>query len=660
MDILLVFDGNINFKKLLPFLKPDTHLHLFPLTSNFLLIDELQQKLKHLTTVQINILDSADLINQEVTRMQTIIHHWSATLANYQIKERALKEWFLYPDRAGSAWWLGMIHEKNTVQESVFFNIAQINAIQKQLASTQFNDCIVSVAENMKRQAILQTARNLQIKHVSIKSLSLYPASIKQRMLTIINQYALLAALLTLFVWLKDSLLARLHLSNLKIRIMDAKRGTFTFVSYFPNIDETEAKRGIFINKYAKALQEELAKSNIKITWLLMPVFYNGHRFKSSVLFAKRFITHGEHLFLLQEFFNFKCFCKTIVWWLRHALLSERLLKCLPVELLLQNLSQQETLPYLRYIWRHSFIGVSAMRGIIFYLTYQEYFKAMPQMKSCLYFCEMQAWEKALIMAKKKFSSETTTYAFQHTVIVRNFFNYFYAQEDLVQQGNNFDMPLPDFLLANGQLPYQLLKSSHYPNLRECEAIRQLYLNQIQFPQSTDKTERLLLVVGSCDRQETKSLISMIYASFPTIAQSGFAICFKGSPVNPMAPLFAELNIDSNACGYEICDGYEIAHLLSKATIACVANTTVAIEAKAFGLEVIVPLFADTMLMNPIVETRADYFLVSNVKDFKMIVTTKMDEVHLKTIDRDIIHECFNINPQLKSWKELLIDAHDL
>lgn len=681
MEILLIFDNEIDvlsIKKLIK--KTPLTIYLFSLSSNFLMLDALLQQLNSLPLINVVFLDSAELINEEVTLMQKRVHEWSHSLSTQKICGKELKEWFLFPDQSASAWWLGLIAEKNTVQDSVFFKMAQINAIKKELSKKPFTSCWLSVLDKQKCNIIINTAKSMAVKTHLLKTKHKMPISMKQRLITHLNQNAILAACLNLFIWLKDSLYARMTLQNFRKRLLEAANRAFTFVTYFPNLDEVKAADGIFVNHYASALQHELENKNIAVTWLAMPVFYNGHRFKSAVNFANKFIAAGENLFLLQEFFTIKIFIQSIFWWLRSAVLSEFLLHIMPRQSLHATITHKENLPYLIYIWRHSFIGASGIRGIIFYLTFQHFFKSIKSLNVCLYFCEMQSWEKALNMAKKKHKPHTKTLAFQHTVVMRNFFNYFYSKKDLAQQGKNTDMPLPDILIANGRLPYQLFARNEYPHLREAEAIRQLYLNKTLAKENLNMqdgisgcdlkssfkdhatmnedfdTKHILLIAGSCDRQETKSLLTMVYSAFPR-AQS-FAIWFKGSPVNPILPLFRELNIDIKANGYHVYDNEPLDNLLANTTVALVANTTVAIEAAAFGCEVIIPLLADTMLMNPIIETNVLYHFASTPLRLKACVLNKIFAQEKKAMNKEVIKEYWHIDPNLIRWKELLTDAN--
>jgi hypothetical protein len=135
-----------------------------------------------------------------------------------------------------------------------------------------------------------------------------------------------------------------------------------------------------------------------------------------------------------------------------------------------------------------------------------------------------------------------------------------------------------------------------------------------------------------------------------------FAIWFKGSPVNPIEPLFNELGIGVNEANYKIFHK-DISELLKLTFIALIPNTTVAIEAVAFGCTIIIPVLADTMLMNPIVDTEAEYFIASTADEFKSIVENNIQQKHMLSHSlksKSFIENYWNIDMQLPLWNEIL------
>lgn len=662
MNILIVFDDLFDIKQLNKSIKDHpASINLFPLTSNFLTIERIKTELQSFPRVKITELKSAKCINDEVNILQQRIHKWSCSLGNQKIGKKKLKEWLLLPDASGSAWWFGLISEKNSVQDDAFFKIAQINAVKNQIENNNYDVCLFAVSDRKLKKIYMKIARLLKknTHAIPIES-NRVKKSIKIKLLDLINGMGVLGALFSAgihwLIWLRDSREARRRLPSLKKRLEEPN--TFLFVTYFPNIDAESAEQGIFRNKYALPLQKKLNELTIPITWMLMPVYYNGHNFKSAMHLAKKFLDNGEKLFVLQEFFTIKIFLKSLAWWMRQTVLSYFLFRLMDKKLLVSDLTHLTSLPIIKYLWWHSFIGTSGVRGIIFYLTYQEIFKSLPKTRNCLYYCEMQAWEKALITAKNYINPKIKTLAFQHTVVMRNYFNYFYDKSETHRSNKIFDLPLPDILIANGKVTYSLLAESNYPNLYEAEAVRQLYLNGIASHALTKtNNQAVLLVVGSYDKNETKSLISMVFTAFGKSTK--FFTLFKGSPVNPMEPIFKELGIDITQTNYKILHE-DISELLKLTTVALVANTTVAIEAAVCGCAVVVPIFADTMLMNPIVDTCAEYHLASTAEHLKSLVEQEMlnQQTHQSNRTTQLIENYWNIDTNLPLWTKILQTAY--
>jgi surface carbohydrate biosynthesis protein (TIGR04326 family) len=654
MNIFVIMDNDVDLRDF-NFRADGLTVHLFPLTSNFLVIEKFQRELQQRVTATIKVIDSPALINDEVNLMRQSIHDWSHQLGNTSVHNKKIKDWFLFPDQGGSAWWLSLLAEKNSVQDDAFFKIAQINAIEKFHQQHAYDGCVIALTDKRQARILKKIIVPITPKIKFLRSIPYAKTGLKQKLLTFIKHSGLIGAFLNAVVywliWLKDSRTARKSLPSLSTRLK--ADNSFLFVTYFPNIDEELGKEGIFRNKYALPLQDKFAELKLPVTWLTMPVYYNNHNFASSMRLTQKFIANGEKLFVLQEFFTLKVFVKAFFWWLRQAFISFKLLYFLKKSDLVAGFTHPAALPIIRYLWWHSFVGASGTRGIIFYLTYLEVFKAMPQARTCLYFCEMQAWEKALLLARKKQNPALKTIAFQHTVIMENYFNYFYHHDEIKQLNQPADFPLPDRLLANGSLMHRLLAQSNFPNLGEAEAIRQLYITQLKIGERTPTQKHVMLVVGSYDKVETKSLLTLVFKAFPVAHY--FEIWVKGSPVNPAEPLLQELGINWQAANYKICYT-AVADLLPSTTIALVANTTVAIEALAFGCSLIIPLFADTMMMNPVVSTDMDYQLVSEPEQLqqcvdKIILANKIPSLHA---NKEFIKNYWHLDASIPRWTEIL------
>lgn len=638
MDVFLIIDDLFELKFIAPYLKRETRVTLFSLTSHFFKIKTITDYLQAHCS-QVVIIDSSKCINDEVLIMQRNLLVWSSRLANHKIGNKSLKEWFALPDRAGSAWWFSLISEKNAVQEPKFFQIAQINAIATQFKKKSYATCLIAIKDKNLRHIIKRLMPTARLIPKTKQSMN-----VKARLLN----SPFISALINIAVWVKQHYLAKKSLPPLESRLQ--KVNPFLFISYFPNIDNQAAEQGRFINKYAGKLQTKLAEMNISISWLLMPVFYNGHDYKSSLSLAKHFADHGENLFVLQEFCNWKVLVKSIVWGLRQALLGAYLYKRIDKNILTEGLTKSEALPLIKYFWQQSFLGAANVRGMLFYLTFQNILMKLPMLKTALYYCEMQAWEKAFLMAKNSTCPSLKTFAFQHTVIGRNYYNYFYHPNDTLQRNHPFDFPLPDKLIANGKRMHDFLAESKFKDLIQAEAIRHLYLHDLQERRSQEKTKPILFLGGSCDKTEMIALLTMFYQAYPQACD--FEVWIKASPVMPVEPIFREIGIDITKTNYQIFHA-DVSKLLSQVDIALIANTTVAIEAAAIGCPVLVPVFADTLLMNPIIGTQAHYIEVGSVEELKTAIK-KLLRAPKNKVFSQFIDDYWNVNPDLPLWTNII------
>lgn len=650
MKILIIFDGtvdmNICHELQIYSNKNDIAIDLFPLTSDWSIIHSVESTLKlNFNPSNITLLDSASYVNQSVDDLQTNIHAWSCNLGNHTIRNKKLKEWMLLPDKNISTWWFSLISEKNSLHDDAFLKIAQINAIHETLIRQNYSNCIVTLSDRKQAKILINLCLRLNI---NVRSTAAKTSSQGDHLL-----FSCGRAVITLCKWMAYSCFIKLNLSSLKKRLK--KANPFLFVSYFPNVSAEDANKAKFQNKYAIPLQDKFRKLKIPISWILMPVQYNGYSFYSSIKLAKKFLKNDESIFILYEFFNAKIFIKSLLWWIRQVFISYFVFYMIDKRQLTGSLTCKESLPMIRHLWLISFADACGMRGIIYYLTFSELFKKMQVTTQCLYYCEMQAWEKALNAAKKIQSPAIKTWGFQHTAVTKNHFNYFYDPRETIQTEYNLNMPLPDLLLANGKRMYRLLFECNYPNLHEVEAIRHLYLsNIIDQPRFEHKKNPVLLIAGSFDKVETKSLITMVHQAFP--AADKFEIWFKGYPANPVEPLFNELNIHVEKAGYKIFH-HDIASLLDAASIVFVPGSTVAVEALAYGCRVIVPLFVDVIQKNPLVGTDAKYDLVSSVEEFKRVVNDAVwnqDAINFVDI-RQYINDIWNIENKLPLWEEILM-----
>jgi len=209
-------------------------------------------------------------------------------------------------------------------------------------------------------------------------------------------------------------------------------------------------------------------------------------------------------------------------------------------------------------------------------------------------------------------------------------------------------------LACNGELTCARLSESGYPNLTQVEAARHLYLDEplsSLFPPRP--SGRVLLVAGSIDKTEAGALVALVYGAFPKSEQ--FEIWFKGHPSMPFEPVFMEGGIDVRKTGYKVRGNDEV-NCLKDAWVVLVPSSSVAIEALAFGCEVIVPVFPDSVCMSPLVGYEAYYHKVTCVEELKITMESIMSGNGLNNVDekKRFTRRYWNLDRKMPKWEKLL------
>ena len=328
MKLLLIFDREVNLNKLnrkINLLKP-SHIYLFPLTSQWHLIRNIEEICQLSIGTKIELMGSAKLIDGQVDMLREKISQWSADVGNYRIANKSLKEWFYLPKAEVSTWWFSLLSEKNTFKTDAFFNIAQLGAINEIITLGSFDLCIYSIQGKDFLSAIEALCKRhsvnvLNVSQLKRKSVKEYITSYFGRS-SIIN--SILMALLYLRVNISRAIRAKLVMGPIKNRLKKVDN-SILFVSHFPAVDRESAEKGKLKNKYAIPLQEKLSQMKKKIIWVWMYAFIDGHSFRDALELANRFAKNGEVNFFVDEFVSPGLLARSLFSWLRQICTFVRL-----------------------------------------------------------------------------------------------------------------------------------------------------------------------------------------------------------------------------------------------------------------------------------------------------------------------------------------------
>lgn len=122
-----------------------------------------------------------------------------------------------------------------------------------------------------------------------------------------------------------------------------------------------------------------------------------------------------------------------------------------------------------------SFFGPSALSSLIWFQLFDKEISSLPKHKICLYLCENQNWEKALLFAWRKYQ-KSPIIAVPHTTIRYWDLRYLFCNE--IFGLNECQMPEPDIYAVNATSSVNELVNSgiQKDKIVECEALRYMHL----------------------------------------------------------------------------------------------------------------------------------------------------------------------------------------
>jgi surface carbohydrate biosynthesis protein (TIGR04326 family) len=659
-NVLVIFDEDIDISSLHKELLKSSpkNIDLYPLTSNWRLISEIKSTTRGLfnTDIEIKLMESAEAIDKEIDAIRERVTKWSADFGDSRIAGKSLKEWFLVPKGEVSTWWFSLLSEKNSIKTNVFLRLAQLQAIDKIISLNSFDSCLVSVSEKILLLSIRKICQRYSTNMLPVASLK-RKKTLQEKIKAFLNKQNTLSftlkALSQFFLRLSRAIQAKLVMGS-RINRIRIDKNSILFISYFPAVDIKSAEKGTLKNKYALPLQKKLSEMDKKIIWIWMYAFIDGHNYSDALALAKKFKKNGEANFFLEEFISFNVFIRVLFLWLRQFLIFIKLRRSIPTQLLYKNLSIPDGSAFIKNLVARSFIGWTGLEGLLFFELFKELFTDFPNPSHCIYYLEMQAWEKALNAAKQLKSPRIKSIGFQHSSIFRNFFPYFHHPSEMIQADKSMFLPSPNVFACNGDIPMHIISRCRYPNLTKVEAIRHLYLADYLGNLDCYKKQNIVLIAGSTYEQETRALISLFYEAFPK--PNGFEVWLKGHPAFPFEKILKSLRIDIKNCSYTIKQD-PVNELLKPVKILIVGGSTAAVEGLATGCRIITPICSDNIFMSPLKGFEEFYTKVHNPKELRTAIEQTLQHNEKKqnfSMIKNFIPKYLCLDPSLNRWEKLL------
>lgn len=655
VSILVIFDDSFSQDYIGEIPLESQPIVLLPLTGNWKLIREVKLKFESRWGTNVSVLDTAHLVTDEAKVLRGRLGDWSGRLEKIEVKGKTLKTWLNTSDQNASAFWFGPISEKNPLKTDLFLRIIQANIIFKYMSLDQYSACLLGISNSYLRESVIQMGAQRGLKVQILSSL------IKTRgVLDKIQRWCEGRGLwgqvvLGLLIWARF-VFWRVQAGSPKYGdlLNEELDNSLMFVTYFPYVDWKLAHAGVFRNVYAGPLQQKFLDHKLKVIWLLLYVTIDGKSYKEAVNLKRFLALHGEKLFFLEEFVSYRKFL-IIFWnWIQQIYVSVWLNQYLSDQILCNGLCDATAAPIVRQLWIKTTCGPDAIKNLLYFESFKSIFGSIKRVSQCMYYCEMQGWEAALNAAARAVNPSLRRIGHQHSAFSVNFFPYLRSSEEVIQNGKKTDFPLPDVLACNGNSDYRILSKLGYPSLRLVESVRQLHVPQLwsTSPEHKDKGN-ILLVAGSIECEETRAMLSLVASAFPIATE--FEIWLKGHPSLAFEGILQELGIDNQKAKYRIKSG-RIEEFLSKAKAVIVPASTVAVEALAYGCEVIVPFFSGSLPLSPLLGYEDFYHSVYEPDDLQKVMHRVLNFPSLMNLEakQGFVKDYWCLDPTLSRWMGLL------
>lgn len=594
MKMLVVFDADMRIEKVTSSCMRgnENAFYLFSLTSCEAVRNGLRTRLEDHGPVA-EVIDTAAAIDRAAQGMRgQYIRFISEVPLKVKWRGRNLREFFAVDDNA-SLWWFGDVAVKNTLKSDAFNALVRLDAIIRVIKERSITTIIWGCGDRKLKRALRRYAyaENIGFLNIPIKGHPGIKRYIKnsQQMLYVKHMlYLCNFALRYLF----RTIMVKNALGRTKRPPMRDKE--LVILTYYPNFDtELARKDGIFKNRYYPHLQEALEGDRKDMAWIAMYVEEGPLTLNESLDFARLFTERGCALWFLEEFVSVgaqvRAILKIMLTGLRFMTIQKRIAYA-------HRISDYNFYDILRDEWYASFVGADGYSGLLHYYAFSSLFRRF-EIKTCLYYCEMLGWEKALASARNVTRNLSRLLGYQHATVSRMLLNYFNDPSE-IEDKKPFSLPIPDRIICNGRLPYRYMRESGWPEkkLSIAEAIRYTHLKYCK-TRERNKHDNVVTVVFSISCLESSAILNHIYQSL--IGLDGVKVKLRPHPFLPLHQILNLCGIERSAIPFQI-DEKPLNESLSETKILIAGESGISVQALAFGCELILVNIPEYVNMSPL------------------------------------------------------------
>lgn len=596
MNILYLFDDSAHIRgKAFLSLKRSNAKKLFiaPLTIREEHRNSIIQNIRNIVPgAEVGVLDFSDDFNERALSEKDTYVKFISDFADSKIfQTQNVKEYFAFPFKKFSIWWLSLIAEKNTSKSDSYHRLVKFLTILnireryncERIWLDISDDAIVTLVKRYFRNSTVRIS-NLRCYCLKAKDLFL-PPLVFTKGLCFLGRLILKAAYI------------KIIMRSIKGRKDAIKKSEFLFITYFPLFDKEAFENNKFIDKYFESLQIALEENQKRFSWLAFIGDYREYSFKEIINIGK-LINNNRCLFFCEEWFSlrdlFTVFFVYIYTAIKYIFGKSRLshnFRYPGIDI--------ELWPLFRCDWLNSFVGSYLISGLAHYTIFRNISKMLESNSTILYPAEMHSWEKALNAAFRQVE-ELRTVGVQHSIVPLLLLNYFNNKSDLMAGDNIQKMPRPTYLGCVGKIPLRLFKDMGWPEEEifllgplRFQSLKNNFSRRIKW---RDR-ENILVVALPILSSESLEILQYIYYAFRK--HCNYKILIKWHPACPVKNIIGRLGFDLSRTKFHITER-SLNEILPSAKVSVVTESTSALEAFIYECPVIIPKLINIVDKSPL------------------------------------------------------------
>ena len=408
------------------------------------------------------------------------------------------------------------------------------------------------------------------------------------------------------------------------------------FFSFFSYTDKQKAMSGVYQSEYWKGFSNTNNKNWVHL-YDYSSNFKTSHEVRK-VIKNLNLKNQQQNHFFFDDYLNTKVFIKTILVAIKFFFLISKLFLSKNFNLILKNelyLNGKKNLDFYK-----EFISFSAMRNILYFYQFENFFLKNKINSSIFFTFENQPWEKILLYFTKKNKFIKKTYGVIHSSVRfwdLRFVNFLNNKKPILGYVN------PDKILFNSFFVKKILLQNGYTKdyLQFSESLRYLNFNNISKKNKiTKKNKKInLLVVTDYDDHQNKSLLEIV-RSFKY--NNKYFLYLKNHPLKKLEIEQHNLKIIDNIDDFK-----------NKIDLAIVGNKTAAsLDLYYKNYNILIFLDSNDLDYSPL-HKFIDYKTFFSINELRKLLDIYSSKLKY-SVPKNIKKKYFITNKNLLGWKKIV------